>query len=134
MPGMKQKKLLLDAIPVIFLLLLSFCASVSAQSTCTPEKVEGGWRYNCDFKNPTASDDLTSLIISITNKIKPFAITVVSFMIIIAGFKYVLAASQGKAGSLEQAKKIFMPALIGVAIIAAGGALLEAIKIFIGVI
>ena len=82
------------------------------------------------FENPLQSQNLIDLLISVRKQIFPFVITIVSFLIIVTGFRYVYHVATGEAVGVKQTKEIFKPAIIGLIIIAAGGALLEAIRIF----
>ena len=105
-------------------------------SECKTEKVTingiESVKYNCNFKNPiTSNPDLCNLIKSVVAQVRPFAITLVSLLIIIYGFRYVLAAASGNEGKLKEVHKQLGWLLLGAAIV--GGAVIiigAVVKVF----
>jgi len=121
----------------LFSILASFTLLISAQlvlaedSNCAKETLgDGQIKYNCDFTNPIVSKSLTDLLQSVFTQIKPFAIFLAVFALIIAGFLYVWAAGAGSGRITQKSKDLIRYAFIGALIIAAAPAILEAIKQF----
>lgn len=83
------------------------------------------------FNNPLKAADLPKLIDSVVAALTPLAITAASLLIMIAGFKYIIAVSGGQADPAKKAKELFVPALELALIIAAGSVILKAVIEFV---
>ena len=131
----KTLSLTLFSILAFFTLLFSTQLVLAQQPVCTPtsEIINGVkvQKYNCEFVNPiTSQKSFIDLLESVFTQIKPFAISVAVFALIIAGFQYVWGAGVGSGRITQKSKDIIRYAFIGALIIAAAPAIFEAIKRF----
>ena len=78
------------------------------------------------LSNPLGDKDLMDFLEDILNVIMVFAVPLIVFMIIYAGFKYVMA--QGNPGKISDANKAIMFALIGGLLILGAWVILEVIQ------
>ena len=76
-------------------------------------------------KNPIAADSITELFMAIIDILLVFAIPIIAFFIIYAGFMYVTA--RGNAEQIETAHKALLYALIGGVLILGAKVLIEVI-------
>lgn len=81
---------------------------------------------NFTLSNPLGDQTLMGFLQDILDVIMIFAVPLIVFMIIYAGFKYVIA--QGNPGEISQANKAIMYALIGGVLILGAWAILEIIQ------
>lgn len=128
---MKNKKVFLELFPIFCMLTLIIGThAVLAANPCT---ITGGSikTYDCSFDNPiTGKDSIADLIQFVYDQLMPLAMMIAAIVILITGFRYVVAISGGKADLAGEAKKLFVPALIGAAIIVGGSAILKAVVLF----
>ncbi len=81
-----------------------------------------------EIPNPLGNtSSFPQLIQNITQALIPVAFTVAVLAIIIAGLKFITAASQGNEAGLKEAKKIFWYTLIGTAIVVGSYAIASAV-------
>ncbi len=78
------------------------------------------------LENPLNSKTITELLDSILDVIMVFAIPLIVFFIIYAGFQYVMA--QGSADKIQNANKALLYAVIGGLIILGAKVILEVLK------
>ncbi len=86
----------------------------------------GGGDGGAALENPLSNTTITGLLLDILDVIMIFAIPLIVFMIIYAGFLYVTA--QGNEGKIEQARKALTYAIIGGVIILMADIILEVIQ------
>ena len=84
-----------------------------------------------EFKNPLTSGDLPSLLRSVRAQLFPFAVTIVTLIIMGYGFLYVYYSSTENQSGLKKLKENAIKLLIGVAIVAGSGAILAAVQTFV---
>ena len=78
------------------------------------------------IENPLAADNLTEFFLLIIEILLIFAVPVIVFFIILAGFKFVTA--QGNDSALAEAKKALLYAIIGGLLILGAFIILEVIQ------
>ena len=86
----------------------------------------GGSGGSADLQNPLGNKDLMDLINDILGVLLVFAVPIIVFFIIFAGFKYVTA--RGNPGEIETANKALLYAGIGGVLILGARVLLEVIS------
>ena len=88
---------------------------------------EGGSVVNKQIivKNPIAADSITELFLAIIDILLVFAIPIIAFFIILAGFTYVTA--RGNAEAIEKAHMALLYALVGGVLILGAKVLIEVI-------
>lgn len=85
--------------------------------------VEGG---TVSLQNPLAADNILELFEAIIDVILVFAVPIIVFFIIYAGFLYVTA--RGNEGTIEKAHKALLYALIGGLLILGANVLIDVIQ------
>ncbi|MDP3769851.1 MAG: hypothetical protein Q8R40_02860 [bacterium] len=104
-----------SAASILFLLVFFMSASLAwAQNPC----VKVGDTYTCG--NPIKAADVVALIDSVVAQVQPFAIAIITFLIIWFGFKYILAARTGNAQQITNATTLLSKTFLVAAIV--GGA------------
>ena len=116
----------------MFLMQAQFAWAIPT-SECKTEKVTingiESVKYDCNFKNPiTSGSTIWTLIDSVVAQVRPFAITLVVFIIIYTGARYVIAVGSGNQGEVARWKKAILYAIIAGAIVGGALKLIEAIQ------
>ncbi|MBU1160021.1 MAG: TrbC/VirB2 family protein [Patescibacteria group bacterium] len=116
--NIKKIFLLKPVLGVIIILALSFCINIAFAGT----QPGGG----ANIENPLDKDTFYGLILEIAQIVMEIGLAVAVIFIIYAGFLFVSA--RGSEEQLKKAKKTFMWAVIGTAILLGAVVITEAIK------
>lgn len=125
-----MKKYIKNITGVLFLALIPMVNVLAEQTPTNPggtqTPVNSGGSGGLTLNNPLGDQDLVGFLQALLDVIMIFAVPLIVFMIIYAGFKYVMA--QGNPGKVSEANKAIMYALVGGVLILGAWVILEVIQ------